>query len=193
MWGGHSDRAGPSVASRIAWTAALTFALPVQASVVPIVSIGGTVPDVPLLAVLVFALFHGRVASAAVGAGVGTGLDLFAAGQEPFHLAAYAVLAVAASSVGRLTATVRIGTVVALVALSSLALGVGHLVWGGPMGRADELVHWVITQLAPQALYNTAVVWMLFAAWRWRYPPPRDGLGERDEFFSARRLQGLIR
>ncbi len=194
VWGGgYIEHADGRVGSRIVWLTTLMLALPVQASLAPIVSIGNTVPDVPLLAVLFFALCHGPAASAAAGAAVGTALDLFAAGRGPFYLAAYAVLAVIASAIGRVTATVRALTVVAVIALGSLAVGVGHMVWGAPVESADELLSWFTARLASQALYDTALAWMLYAAWVWRHPPPRDGLGERDEFYSARRLQGLIR
>jgi hypothetical protein len=171
----------------------LTLALPVQAVLVPIISVGDAIPDFPLLALLLFALCHGPTSSAVAGAALGTGLDLFAAGGGPFHLAAYAALAVVFSSIGRITATLRTVTVVALAALGSLALGVGHMVWGAPIERADELLLWFTTRLVPQALYDAAAAWVLFVVWIWRYPPPRDGLGERDELFSAGRLQGLIR
>ena len=194
MWtGGHDLRADGSVGRRLAWAAALTFVLPAQAVLAPIVSLGDAIPDFPLLALLLFALYHGPASSAAAGAALGTGLDLFAAGGGPFHLAAYPVLAVAFSSIGRITPTVRTVTVVALAALGSLALGVGHMVWGTPVERADELLAWFTTRLVPQALYDTVSAWVLFVAWIWRYPPPRDGLGGRDELFAAGRLQGLIR
>jgi cell shape-determining protein MreD len=194
MWGsGHGERADPRVGFRIIWATALILALPVQASLAPIVSIGNTAPDVPLLVMLFFALYHGPAASAAAGAALGAALDLFGAGGGPFYLAAYAALAVTASAIGRVTATVRAWTIVAVIALGSLTIGVGQMVWGAPVERADELMSWFTIRLAPQALYDTTLALMLYGAWMWRYPPPRDGLGERDEFFSARRLQGLIR
>lgn len=194
MWeGGHGERLDARVGSRIVWATALIVALPVQASLAPIVSIGNTAPDIPLLVVLFFAFYHGPMASAVAGAAVGTALDLFAAGQGPFYLAAYPALAVLVSAIGRVTATVRTLTVGAVVALGSLAIGVGHMVWGPPVEHADELLAWFTAKLAPQALYDTALAWTLYVGWVWRHPPPRDGLGERDEFFSARRLQGLIR
>jgi hypothetical protein len=194
MWGsGYGERAAASVGTRIAWAVALTLALPVQAALAPMTAIGSTVPDIPLLVVLAFSLCHGAALSMAAGAAVGTGLDIFAAGSGPFHAGAYAALAFVASSVGRITAMVRTVTVVALVAVASLALGVGHLVWGAPVEHADDLVDALTTRLAPQALYDTVLAWLLFAAWRWRHPPSRDTLRERDEFFSAGRLQRLIR
>lgn len=194
MWsGGPSERADRSVGSRIAWIVVLSLALPVQAALAPMMAIAHTMPDFPLLAVLFFALCHGPASSAAAGALLGAGVDLFAAGHGPVHLAMYAVLAAAASSLGRITATVRTVTVVALVALSSLGLGVGHMVWGAPVEHAEDLVLWFTARLAPQALYDTVVAWVLFVGWVWRYPPPRDSLKERDELFSARRFQGLIR
>lgn len=194
MWSvSHGDRTDTSFGGRIAWTAGLALALPIQASLAPIVAVGGTTPDIPLLVVLLFALCHGSASSVVVGAALGTGLDLLAAGRGPFYVAAYAALALIASSVGRITATVRTVTVIALVAVSSLALGVGHLVWGAPVERADDLVIGLTTRLAPQALYDTVMAWLVFAIWRWRSPPPRDGFKERDELFSAGRFQGLIR
>lgn len=194
MWsGGPGERADRSVGSRIVWVVVLPLALPVQAALAPMMAIGHTMPDVPLLAVLFFSLGHGLASSAAVGALLGAGVDLFAAGHGPFYLAMYAVLAAASSSLGRITATVRTVTVVALVALSSLGLGVGHMVWGVPVEHAEDLVLWFTTRLAPQALYDTLVAWVLFVGWVWRYPPPRDTLRERDELFSAGRFQGLIR
>ncbi|MEW6682114.1 MAG: hypothetical protein AB1451_04200 [Nitrospirota bacterium] len=194
MWGGgYGERVDTSVGPRLAWAAALTLVLPAQAVLAPIVSVGGAIPDFPLLALLLFSLYHGPALSAAAGAALGTGLDLFAAGGGPFHLVAYPALAVAFSSIGRITPTVRTVTVVALAALGSLVLGVGHMVWGAPVERADELLGWFTTKLVPQALYDSGSAWVLFIAWIWRYPPPHDGLGDRDDFFSARRLQGLIR
>jgi hypothetical protein len=190
---GYGERAENSVGARLAWAAALILVLPAQAALAPMVSVGDTIPDFPLLATLLFALFHGPALSAAAGAALGTGLDLFSAGGGPFHLVAYSALAVTFSSIGRITPTVRTVTVVTLAALGSLALGVGHMVWGPPVERAEELVVWFTMRLVPQALYDTASAWMLFVAWIWRHPPPRDGLGERDDLFSAGRLQGLIR
>jgi hypothetical protein len=194
VWaGGYGERADNSIGPRLAWAVALTFVLPAQAVLAPLVSVGDATPDFPLLAVLLFALYHGPALSAAAGAALGIGVDLLAAGGGPFHVGAYPALAVAFSSIGRITPTVRTVTVVALAALGSLALGVGHMIWGAPVERADELLAWFTTRLVPQALYDTASAWVLFVAWIWRHPPPRDGLGERDELFSAGRLQGLIR
>lgn len=194
MWeGGHGERADARMGSRIVWGAALIAALPIQASLASIVSVGHAAPNIPLLVVLLFALYHGPTASAAAGAAIGMALDLFSAGRGPFYMTTYVALCLVASALGRVTAKVRALTVVAVVAVGSLAVGIGHMVWGAPIERADELVTWFTARLASQALYDTAVAWMLYAAWGWRHPPSRDGVGERDDFFSARRLQGLIR
>jgi len=194
VWsGGYGERADRAVGRRLAWAAALILVLPVQAALAPMVSVGDTVPDLPFLTLLLFALFHGPAVSAAVGAALGISLDLFAAGGGPFHLVAYSALAGAVSSVGRITPTVRAITVVALAAVGSVGLAVGHMAWGPPVERTDELAEWFMTRLVPQALYDAASAWVLFVAWIWRHPPPRDGLGKHDDLFSAGRLQGLIR
>ncbi len=194
MWsGGHGDRTDGFEWSRIGWALALPLALPIQATLSPIVAVGHAMPDVPLLAVVLFALRHRPALSAAVGAMVGAGVDLFAAGPGPFHVVAFAALAAVASSFGRITATVRTVTVVALVALGSLGVGVAHIVWGAPVERADDVVRWFTSRMAPQALYDTLVGWAFFVVGGWRFPPPRDRVRERDELFSARRFQGLIR
>ena len=194
MWeGSYGERADPSVGTGLAWAVAFTLVLPAQAVLAPIVSVGDVIPDLPFLALLLFSLHHGAGVSAAAGAALGVGLDLFGAGLGPFHVVAYSALALGLSSIRKITPTLRIVTVVASAAVGSLALGVAHMVWGGPVERGDELLIWLTTRLVPQVLFDAASAWMLFAVWIWRYPPPREGFGKRDELFSAGRFQGLIR
>lgn len=190
---GHAESPDATLRHHAAWVAAFGLVVPVQASLVPVVSIGGTMPDLPLLAVLLFALRHSPAASAGVGAVLGTTLDVVSAGSGPFHLPVYAALATVASSVGRLTANLHALTVLAVSGLGSLALGVAQVVWGTPFDRSSDVVAWLVTVLVPQTLYNTAVAWGVFAVWAWRTPPPRGASGERNGIFSAGRFQGSLR
>jgi rod shape-determining protein MreD len=169
------------------------LAVPLQSTLAPIAAIGGAIPDLPLVVVVLFALGHRRVTSVAAGSAVGAVVDLLSAGAGSFHLVAYAALALIASSVGRVTANVRLVTAVTVVAVCSVALGIAYAVTGPPVERADEMMRWLGRALAPEVAYNTAVGGCLFAIRSWWYPPSRHAVGERDELFSSGRFQGLIR
>jgi rod shape-determining protein MreD len=177
----------------VAWLLVFAFVVPFQSVLAPMGAIWGAAPDLPFVIVVLFALGHRRVTSAAAGGAVGALVDMFSPGSGVFHLVAYALLAVLASSVGRLAANVRALTAVTMVALCSVALGVGYLVTGAPVERADDVTRWLGEVLGPQVVYNTIVGGGLFAVWTWWFPPSRSAVGERDELFSSGRFQGLIR
>ncbi|HET8760153.1 MAG TPA: rod shape-determining protein MreD [Nitrospiria bacterium] len=187
------ERPGASDRRRAAWLVVFSLVVPFQSVLAPIGAIGGVVPDLPFVIVVLFALGHRRITSAAAGGVVGALVDLFSSGSGSFHLAAYTLLAVLASSIGRLTTNVRALTAVTVVAFCSVAAGVGYAVTGAPVERADDMTRWMGEVLGPQVVYNTIVGWCLFAVWRWWNPLSRDAVGERDELFSSGRFQGFIR
>jgi hypothetical protein len=91
------------------------------------------------------------------------------------------------------TANVRALTAATVVAICSLALGVGYAVTGAPVDRAEDMTRWLAQVLVPQVVYNTVVGGCVFVIWRWWNPLSRDIGGQRDELFSAGRFQGFIR
>jgi rod shape-determining protein MreD len=194
MWvpsaGERPEKAGHG---RLLWIIGFVTAVPLQGALAPIAAIRGAMPDLPLVMVLLFALGHRRVTSAAAGAGLGAVVDLLSAGAGSFHLVTYAVLALIASSIGRVTANVQVVTALTVVALCSVLLGIAYAVTGPPVEPADEMMRWVGRALAPQVVYNTAVGGVMFVLWVWWFPPTRRAVGERDELFSSGRFQGLIR
>ncbi|MFZ5875860.1 MAG: hypothetical protein ACOYXU_05560 [Nitrospirota bacterium] len=194
MWVRNAgERAEKAGRGRVLWIIGLATAVPLQGAVTPIAAIGDAIPDLPLVLVVLFALGHRRVTSVAAGAGVGALVDLLSARAGLFHLVTYALLAVVASSIGRVTANVRVVTALTVVAVCSVLLGIAYAVTGPPVEHADEMLRWLGRALAPQVVYNTAVGGALFAVWIWRFPPSRRAVGERDELFSSGRFQGLIR
>lgn len=194
MWVHRSgERPAKSGPGRWFWIIGFALAAPLQSTLAPIAAIGDAVPDLPLVLVVLFALGRRRVTSVAVGAGAGALVDLLSAGAGSFHLLAYAALGLIASSVGRVTANVRLVTAVTVVAVCSVALGIAYASTGPPVERADEMMRWLGWALAPQVAYNTTVGGCLFAVRSWWYPPSRHAVGERDELFSSGRFQGLIR
>lgn len=194
MWVRSSgERPVKSGQGRFFWIIGFALAVPLQGTLAPIAAIGDAIPDLPLVVVVLFALGHRRATSVAAGSAVGAVVDLLSAGAGSFHLVAYAALALIASSVGRVTANVRLVTAVTVVAVCSVGLGIAYSVTGPPVERAEEMMRWLGRALAPQVAYNTAVGGCLFAVRNWWYPPSRQAVGERDELFSSGRFQGLIR
>jgi rod shape-determining protein MreD len=187
------ERPEKSGHGRYLWIIGFVTAVPLQGALAPIASIRGAIPDLPLVMVLLFSLRHRRVTSVAAGAAVGALVDLLSAGAGSFHLVTYALLAVIASSIGRVTANVHLMTALTVVALCSVLLGIAYAVTGPPVERADEMMRWFGRALAPQVLYNTTVGGVMFVVWVWWFPPTRRAVGERDELFSSGRFQGLIR
>jgi rod shape-determining protein MreD len=187
------DGARRALIAQLAWVAAFMLAVPLQSAVMSETAVRGTVPDVPLLVLLLFAVFHGPTAGFAAGAGLGAILDLFSAGVTVFYTVVYAGLGAGAALAGRVTANVRAATLLTVVASASLILGGAHVIWFQPFDRADDMARWMGSALVPQTLYNSALGAIAYAVWIWWFPPPRQPLKDQDGFFSSGRFSGPVR
>jgi rod shape-determining protein MreD len=190
-WSGSGARR--DLARRVGWGALLVLAVPLQSAVMGSVAIGGIVPDAPLLCLLLFAVFNGPTAGFAAGAALGLAIDLFSAGVTVFYAVVYAALGVGAALVGRVTANLHPAVLIAVVAAASLLLGMSQALWFGPFDRAEDMVHWMISGLVPQTLYDTTLGGALYGVWFFRHRPTRHTFKDHDDFFASGRFSGPVR
>lgn len=181
------------VVRRLLWGAAFIVVLPLQSSVMDVVAIGGMIPNLPLIGLLLFAVIEGPPAGFAGGVALGLALDLFSASGTIFYTVLYAGLGLGAALIGQLTANFRAPMLLTVVASASVMLSGAHAIWFQPFDRAEDMMRWLAASLGPQALYDTAFAGVLYAVGLWWYPPARQSLKDHDDFFTAGRFPGSVR
>lgn len=147
---------------------AVSGATLVQGTVVPVVGIGGVVPDIPVILVVLLALRRGPEVGCLLGFALGLAEDVLVGGPLGVHTVSKAFVGFVVGTLPRWFLVSRAAVTIAVAVLASVADGVlrfGLLqIFHYPAGLGELLTRVILPQAAYNGLLATAAV-TLPAVW----------------------------